>query len=256
MKNNLHIIADTNMYLSKLDMLQRLLDDEYPFFPVLCILNIILEELDRKKSMKATRDAIRFLDSQRDNAHLLFLDKTDIVLPNVTNNDDVIIELAKHVQNSVLITQDILMSIKAQQRGVICILVGKKHADYEQVKKQIVKAVGVDSVETYKRNTLGQSYLLDRTRDLLLYPILRRLYEAMGDSFTYFLSCQISELSLNDLLNIVIKHYSLFQNYIPKYSDAVIRKLMKNIEEKDTKEMRSTLGLVLAIFGVVDDEIK
>eukprot|EP00866_Antonospora_locustae_P002013 jgi/Antlo1/2013/326 len=167
-----------------------------------------------------------------------------------------IIELAKHVQNSILITQDILMSIKAHQRGVVCILVGKRCAEYEQVKDQIIKAVGVDSVETYKKNALGQSYLLDRTRDLLLYPILKRLYEAMGDSFTYFLSCQVSELSLNDLLNIVIKHYSLFQNYIPKYSDIVIKNLMQNIEEKDIKEMKSILGLILAIFGVVDEEIK
>lgn len=251
---NLYMVADTNMYLNSLHILEKLLDDDYPFRVILCVPETVLKELDYKKALKATRDAIRFMDLHKAGPQLYVVDSPDTGSTKV-NNDDRIIEAAKCIGNSILVTQDVVMSIKAHKRCVSTVLVAID-AKYKQVREQIIQLTGIEPIETYTENTLAESYLFDRTRDLLLYPCLQKLYEAMGDTLTYFLPPTVEKLSFFDLLKLVLKNFGAFEDFLPRHSDRVIKKLLNSIEGKDVKEIKRRLGLILALFRIVDDEIR
>lgn len=250
MNFNLHVIADTNIYLNNLELLKRLVDDEYPFVQILCVLNIILEELDYRKSMKKTRDAIRFINSHLKSPHLAVV---DIPVPALykLKNDDKIIEITKNIENSILVTQDVVMSIKAYERGINFILV--KDKCYKELKKSIITKAGLGCVEVYQENDIGKDYLLDRARNLLFYPILYRMHSMVGGSVVYFTPQRVEDASFADLIKVVIKHFDMFKDVLPNYTDNILSKMLKEIDKDDIHRLKYKLGVVLAMFGIIDD---
>lgn len=250
MNFQLNVIADTNIYLNELDLLKRMVDDEYPFFLVLCVMNVILEELDHRKSLKETRDAIRFINEHLRSPHLAVVNRS-VSCDRKMSNDDRIIEATKNIESSILITQDVVMSIKAHEKRVNFILV--KSGCYRELRNQIITQTGIDSIEVCRVNDLGKDYLLDRARNLLFYPIIHRMHSVMGSSFVHFAPHRAEDVSFKDLMNIVTKNFDIFIDTLPKHADNIISKMLRDIDKDTIHELKQKLGLILAIFRITDD---
>lgn len=162
------IVPDTNVFTSNLDIIQKIFDYE---FPMICTINIsrtVLDELDAGKTKNMNvRKAIRYIESialslKTEIEGRVDERKIDIEIPceqsiEENSNDDKILNYVLKLENPILLTNDVVFSLRCVSFRIMVIKVSENTAFgiINQI-LTIFKPDGVDAGQTM--NEFGIQY--------------------------------------------------------------------------------------------------
>ncbi|CAD25943.1 similarity to ribonucleoside diphosphate reductase (alpha chain) [Encephalitozoon cuniculi GB-M1] len=257
------IIPDTNVFISHLDMIKGLYEDEFPVDVFMSISRVVLRELDYNKGkMVEAREAIRFLEKVynapitelegklRDNA----MDVVDSakLIPNAKNNDDEILNFASRQAHPVILTSDKAFYLKSKCYNVESILV--HNLAYEDLKLRILKIyTGVEPMDIDEDCSKldNDEKTKEQIRDKLFPVVLAIMEKGIGKPYILFFPNDLKMITLDFLLGLIIKENYLFRPYLPRKSKEIVQNLRAKIKSARGEELHSLGSELLMLFRIV-----
>ncbi|KAF7683123.1 hypothetical protein TCON_1671 [Astathelohania contejeani] len=266
----INIIPDTNVLIKNLNLLKACLNHKSNVLIRICINKVILNELDsHKTSIQGARDAVRFVMKHiagtrvvvegYENPNFMELEYAgsrcltgkDVKDLQTGTNDDQILGYAIHQENPILLTNDKLLALKAK-------LYHLKYLLIEDIKEDEI----IDKIYTIMNNKYLQTITNESTKidkyirqvlDVIIPIVEYLLRDKLGDVYKYYIPDNREEISLDNILLIVVKHFHIFDDYIPRLSLKFIKDILKRI--KENKISKNDLETLLVIFRRGDVEL-
>lgn len=257
------IVPDTNVFISHLDIVKRLYEDEFPVDVIMSISRVVLRELDYNKGkMMEAREAIRFLEKVY-NAPITELEgrlrdsSMDVVdcaklIPNTKNNDDEILNFASKQIHPVILTGDKAFYLKSKCYNIESVLVHS--LGYEDLKLKILKIyTGVEPMDIDEDSSKPgeDEKTKEQIRDRLFPVVLTIMERSIGKAYVLFFPNDLKMITLDFLLSLIIKENYLFRPYLPRRSKEIIQNLKEKIKDAHGKELHALGSELLMLFRVV-----
>ncbi|KAH9410555.1 hypothetical protein HK407_12g16840 [Ordospora pajunii] len=257
------IVPDTNVFILHLDMIRKLYEDEFPIDVSMSISKVVLQELDHNKGkMAEARKAIRFLEKVY-NASITELEgklkdsSMDVVdggkpMPEVHNNDDKILSFASKQIHPVVLTSDKAFYLKSKCYNVESILM--QSLSYEQLKIKILGIyTGIEPMDIDEENSKldGDEKIKELIRDKLLPTILLIMEKSIGRPYVLFFPDDLKAVTLEFLLDLIIKENGLFHPYLPRKSREIVQGLKKKFKNAKGEELLRLGSELLMMFRIV-----
>lgn len=257
------IVPDTNIFMSHLDIIGRLYEDEFPVDVSMSISKVVLAELDYNKTRSVgAREAIRFIEkvyntSSTELEGRLREDRVEVVsdthpVTEIKNNDDRILDFASKQVHPIVLTGDKAFYLKCKCHNVESILVHGT-VSYEDLKLKILKAYTdiepMDIDDTY--GPTSDEEIKKRIRDKLLPTVLMIMEKAIGRPYVLFFPDDLRMVTLDFLLDLVIKENHLFHSYLPKKSKAILQDLRGRIKTAQREELLELGPKLLMLFRIL-----
>ncbi|AFM99292.1 hypothetical protein EHEL_110160 [Encephalitozoon hellem ATCC 50504] len=257
------IVPDTNVFISHLDIVKRLYEDEFPVDVIMSISRVVLRELDYNKGkMIEAREAIRFLEKVY-NAPITELEgrlrdsSMDVVdctklIPNTKNNDDEILNFASKQIHPVILTDDKAFYLKSKCYNVESVLV--HNTAYEDLKLKILKIyTGVEPMDIDEdSNKLEEDgKIKEQIRDKLFPVVLAIMEKSIGKPYVLFFPNDLKMITLDFLLDLIIKENYLFRPYLPRRSKEIAQSLKKKIKDAHGNDLHALGSELLMLFRIV-----
>lgn len=257
------IVPDTNVFISHLDIIKRLYEDEFPVDVCMSISRVVLRELDYNKGKAVeAREAIRFLEKVY-NAPITELEgklkdtAMDVVdgtalIADAKNNDDRILNFASKQVHPVVLTGDKAFYLKAKCYNVESILV--HNMLYEDLKLKILKThTGVEpmDIDDDGSKPCSDAEVREEIKNRLFPVVLAIMERGIGKPYALFFPNDLKAVTLDFLLGLIIKENYLFHPYLPKKSKEIIRGLRTRIEKAHGEDLRALGSELLMLFRIV-----
>jgi rRNA-processing protein FCF1 len=267
MRASVNVIPDTNILINNLGIVKSLIEDNFPMKVTVSISKTILRELDfNKKTDIGARKAIRYIESVIDHKKLAIDEyrtygKMDVVYCGDDegsidlrelergNNDDKILKYVIEHESGILLTDDRSFHLKASSLNVYSILLGKM--SYKELRNKIIKRFGnMEEMEIYESTEdHGKTFLLDKVKGHILPVVCIIMERRLGEAYKmYFPIERGGDVDLSFLLKLVVKHFHLFDEYIPKASLRKLKEAINNIDRMDGEELKKELKCILVTF--------
>ncbi|ADM12517.1 uncharacterized protein Eint_110150 [Encephalitozoon intestinalis ATCC 50506] len=257
------IVPDTNVFISHLEVIKRLYEDEFPVDVIMSISKVVLRELDYNKKKKVeAREAIRFLEKVY-NAPITELEgrlkdstmdlvDTTKLIQNTKNNDDEILNFASKQVHPVILTDDKAFHLKSKCYNIASILV--HDLAYEDLKFKILKIyTGVEPMDIDEDSNRPDEdeQMKEQIRDKLFPVVLTIMEKGIGKPYALFFPNDLRMITLDFLLDLIIKENYLFRPYLPRRSKEVVQSLRERIKNAHGEELHSLGSELLMLFRIV-----
>lgn len=255
------IVPDTNVFMSQLDKIKRLCEDEFPVDVSMSVSKVVLRELDYNKGRSAeAREAIRFLEKVYNMpvAELegkLKDDRMDVIedsapVAQAENNDDRILNFASKQVNPVLLTADKAFYLKSKCYNVESVLV--QDMSYEDLKFRILRIyTEIEPMDIDDAGLESDDEIRRHIRDRLLPVVLTIMERGIGKPYVQFFPDDVKLVTLDFLLGLISKETRLFNPYLPRRSKNVIQDLRMKIKNAHGEDLRDLGSQLLILFRVV-----
>ncbi|KAI5173400.1 hypothetical protein PAEPH01_1943 [Pancytospora epiphaga] len=198
------IVPDTNVFISNLQIVEALLNYEFPWLCTLNISRTVLDELDRLKKFKpAARRAIRYIQSvalslkvelegRVDDRKLdVEIECKESIMEKI--NDDKILNYVFKLENPVLITNDVSFALRCSSFNIY--VISAMENDKDLVISRILECFDVD--RDISVCELKQEESLKHTK-----PVTSKLDKKIENSEQIEPSCSFDMAGLSPLRNI------------------------------------------------------
>lgn len=256
------VVPDTNVFMSHLDMIKRLYEDDFPVDVFMSISKVVLRELDYNKNRSAeAREAIRFLEkvynmSITELEGKLKDDRMDVVdesspIPEVKNNDDMILNFASKQVQPIILTADKAFHLRSKCYNVESIMV--QNLSYEELKFKILKIyTGIEPMDVDESCGLqSDDKIKEHIRNSLLPVVLVIMEKSIGKPYILFFPDDLKMVTLDFLLTLIIKENHLFHSYLPRKSKAILLDLKQKIKNAHGEELKTLGSELLILFRVL-----
>lgn len=254
------IVPDTNVYITRLDIISSFLEGTHPFHIDMLILKIVLDELDYNKSkISNAQKAISYIHKNESNEMLkieghvaqngmeILLDYPS--LAGINNNDDKIINIVSTIKYSVILTSDKNMLLKCKSKNVKCVFV-EASQKYSDVNLAVLMS-HTCAEEMEVSNELPESNLMRIAGDLLRPRIKQILINNIGPGYSIRYEKEVQYADMCTLLDICIRDFSAFSGYLHSSSKNLLIKINKIIkEESEEEKKKQALKNLLTIFKI------
>lgn len=253
------IVVDTNVLLHSIEQIERLVTHISSINMQLYVPRVVLGELDNlKKSSHAARGASRFLELQatRLNKKVCIEPASRHPAARDESNDDVILKACMGLPNCVLLTNDGNMRLKAGAQKIRCVDPAGKAP--EALYREVINAIDEIEFMEYQmegdelsRHEAQKSRAAEHLYRTKVKPVfVREVGASMVDHFIR----DESSMTLDALLKIVLKHYSLFHSELPRGGRGVIEQVSRDLKKQDA-DVRDQLETLYLLFGLSPREI-
>lgn len=249
------IIPDTNVMLSNLELIKDIYTCKIPLPFTVNFAKTVITELESKKIIKEeARQAIRFLANVSDSLKTEIegkIDdrKIDVVIEGkqpieVANNDDKILNYCLQLENPIFLTNDKAFYLKCLSFNIKTIIVGNK--GIQELISAILNEFGVNETEQEKEN---QNNYISKVRISLKKTLLPTIILILEREFGpgYNLNAD-QDANLDFYLDFVSNNFHLFRNFLPAQSPMLIKKMLKNLKDGNTSEIKRMIHPICMIF--------
>lgn len=249
------IIPDTNVLINSLEIIKRFLEEDHLYHIRIYILRNVLIELDKlKMKLPKAKRAISFIkDFRGENLDIegsVNDKKMDIVddmpdLPNIPV-DLLIVKSAANIENSVILTADKNMILFCRSKNVKAIYTGD--ISYEKLKLEIyISHTNMEEMEIIEESLVCDKKL---TEQCLRPTMLRIIEQEIGPGVELYRD-KISNYTIEQLIDFIIKNFCLFEKFISKNSKRILIQFNRDLRDKDHKDdIKKGLQNILTIFRI------
>ncbi|TBU08088.1 PIN domain-containing protein [Hamiltosporidium magnivora] len=263
----IYIIPDTNVFLSNLDILKNIVKIKSKLKVCILVSSVILDELDnKKKRLVKAREAIRFIEIltkqkklmihnefSEENINIQYTSETKYLEDQSNNlkggnNDEKILAVALHYHRCVVLTNDKVLNLKAEKASINCILIGEMTND-----EFILKFTNF-----FKKKPLEDIYLNlrenieEKVKNMIMPLVLNLVYEKIGSAMKFYFPEDSEQINLSLLLDVIVKHFHLFSDFLPKFSFEKFKKIRNKHKLCSEIEFERYMKEILVLFRITD----
>lgn len=249
------IIPDTNILISNLELIRGLYESGPPFPYTVNFARTVLEELDSMKTRKAeARNAIRFVEQVSglikteiegkidDRKVEVVVEGRDTIDPK--NNDDRILNYCCKLENPIFLTNDKAFYLKCQSFNIKAVLVDGESRN--EVVPKILKEFSIEEARSFQ--DLSENYI-EKIKQLIKITIVPTIIEILrrelGENYEMILN---KTFTLESYLELVLKNFFLFTNFLPARSKEIIREFLQKLRNKDVERVKELASPICMIF--------
>jgi hypothetical protein len=163
------------------------------------------------------------------------------------NNDDFVVACCLQLESAVLLTNDMVMQIKARAKGVPYVEVSGKTsaALYHEIIGKCKAVTFMDYELAGRASSVEQ--MKCRAADALHGVVCRVLRSELGDAYVHFVPPGSSP-RLEALLQVVLRHYALFRAVLPRSARDIVARVHESLRRG--RDVEDELRTLLLLFGL------
>ncbi|TBU08269.1 PIN domain-containing protein [Hamiltosporidium magnivora] len=255
----IYIIPDTNVFLSNLDILKNIVKTKSKLKVCILVSSVILDELDnKKKRLVKAREAIRFIEIltkqkklmihnefSEENINIQYTSETKYLEDQSNNlkggnNDEKILAVALHYHRCI--------KFKSRKGFNKFILIGEMTND-----EFILKFTNF-----FEKKPLEDTYLNlreiieEKVKNLIMPLVLNLVYEKIGSAMKFYFPEDSIQINLSLLLDVIVKHFHLFSDFLPKFSFEKFKKIRNKHKLCSEIEFERYMKEILVLFRITD----
>lgn len=251
------IVVDTNVFIEALALIERLCVIIAPISLRIYVTATVLAELDGLKAHSApAREAARYLNArhQEENSSICLEKEGDAPARTTRreghSNDDAIVDACSRLKGAVLLTNDVVMQLKARAKNVRCM--GTRNKSAEALFREINReSGGVVYMECEADGEGGAGGIQKKACDYLYWNVVKPTFarEVGEEMVDHFLPNRGAAVTLSSLLKLVLKHYGIFSSVLPRNGRLLVQEISQKIQDPHA-DVRAEIKTLFALFGL------